>query len=417
MSSEATQIAYLVSQYPTVTHTFVLREIRELRRMGFDIRVASIRAADRPFEQLTWEEQEEQRTTFYIKPRGYAATSGAHLRILLSRPFSYLRGLAYALWLGGLHVSAALRNLLYFAEAVVLADWMQHEGLSHVHTHFSSTVVLLARRVLPIRASATIHGSDEFSDPAKYYLKEKIESLDLLRTISEYGRSQLIRLADPAHESKVRVSRLGVDPEVYSPRPFRWNPSPFEILCVGRLVAAKGLYTLMAALERLVREDRAVRLRIAGDGPERLGLERDAAERRLTRHVTFEGWQNAAGVAVLYQQADIFALPSFAEGIPVVLMEAMVTEIACVSTSIMGIPELIRNEVDGLLVEPANEEELAAALARLLDQPELRLRLGKSARRRVVECYDLGRNTAEFAAMLGEINGRENWPREVRMLN
>jgi glycosyltransferase involved in cell wall biosynthesis len=258
---------------------------------------------------------------------------------------------------------------------------------------------------LSIQTSATIHGSDEFSDPAKYYLKEKIESLDLLRTISEYGRGQLTRLADPAHASKVRVSRLGVDPKVYSPRLFRWNPSPFEILCVGRLVAAKGLHILMAAVERLVREGRAVQLRIAGDGPARQGLERDVAERALTRHVIFEGWQNAAGVAALYQQADIFALPSFAEGIPVVLMEAMAMEVACVATSIAGIPELIRNEVDGLLVEPANEEELAAALARLLDEPQLRLRLGKSARRRVVKCFDLSRNTAEFAAMLDEIHG------------
>jgi colanic acid/amylovoran biosynthesis glycosyltransferase len=209
------------------------------------------------------------------------------------------------------------------------------------------------------------------------------------------------------HWNKVRVSRLGVDPEAYSPRPFRWNPSPFEILCVGRLVARKGFYVLFTALERLVLEGRAVRLRIAGDGPERLGLERDAAERGLMRHVIFEGWQNTAGVSALYQQADIFALPSFAEGIPVVLMEAMATEIACVATSIAGIPELIRNDVDGLLVQPSNEEELAAALARLLDEPELRLRLGKSARQRVVECYDLGRNTAEFAAMLGEIHGSE----------
>lgn len=399
------RIAYLVSQYPTMTHTFVLREIRELRRIGFDIRVASIRAADRPFEQLTWEEQEEQRATFYIKPGGFAEASAAHLRILLSRPFSYLRGLVYALWLGGRHVRAALRNLLYFAEAVVLVGWMQREGLCHVHTHFSSTVVLLARCVLPIRTSATIHGSDEFSDPAKYYLKEKMASLDLLRTISEYGRGQLTSLGACAYWNKVRVSRLGVDPEAYSPRPFRWNPSPFEILCVGRLVARKGFYVLFAALERLVREGRTVRLRIAGDGPERLGLERDAAERGLMRHVIFEGWQNTAGVCALYQQADIFALPSFAEGIPVVLMEAMATEIACVATPIAGIPELIRNEVDGLLVQPSNEEELAAALARLLDEPELRLRLGKSARQRVVECYDLGRNTAEFAAMLGEIHG------------
>lgn len=398
------QIAYLVSQYPTVTHTFVLREIRELRRMGFDICVASIRAADRAFEQLNREEQEEQLATFYVKPGGYAKALDSHLRIVLSRPFSYLRGLAYALWLGRWHAGAALRNLLYFAEAVVLVDWMLREGLSHVHTHFSSTVVLLARRVLPMRTSATIHGSDEFSDPANYYLKEKIESLDLLRTISEYGRGQLTRLADPAHWSKVRVSRLGVDPEVYSPQPFRWNPAPIEILCVGRLVVRKGLYILIAALERLVRQGRAVRLRIAGDGPERLGLESDVAERGLERHVIFEGWQNAAGVGALYQQADIFALPSFAEGIPVVLMEAMAMEIACVATSITGIPELIRSEVDGLLVEPRNEEMLAAALARLLDQPELRLRLGKSARRRVVECYDLRRNTAEFAAMLCEIH-------------
>jgi len=401
------RIAYLVSQYPTMTHTFVLREIRELRRIGFDIRVASIRASDRPFEQLTWEEQEEQRATFYIKTGGCAAASAAHLRILLSRPFSYLRGLVYALWLGGRHVRAALRNLLYFAEAVVLVGWMQREGLCHVHTHFSSTVVLLARCVLPIRTSATIHGSDEFSDPAKYHLKQKMASLDLLRTISEYGRGQLTSLGPSVHWNKVRVSRLGVDPEAYSPRPFRWNPSPFEILCVGRLVARKGFYVLFTALERLVREGRAVRLRIAGDGPERPGLERDAAERGLMRHVIFEGWQNTAGVSALYQQADIFALPSFAEGIPVVLMEAMATEIACVATSIAGIPELIRNDVDGLLVQPSNEEELAAALARLLDEPELRLRLGKSARQRVVECYDLGRNTAEFAAILGEIHGSE----------
>ena len=394
MSSK--RIAYLVSQYPTVTHTFVLREIRELRRLGFDVRVASIRAADRPFEQLSWEEQEEQRGTFYIKPGGFAAAAIAHLRVFCARPLGYFRGLAYALWLG------CLRNLLYFAEAVVVADWIQREGLSDVHTHFSSTVVLLARRIMPVRASATIHGSDEFSDPAKYYLKEKVKSLDWLRTISEYGRGQLLRAADHAHATKIRVSRLGVDLEVYSAGPFRWNPSPFEILFVGRLVHRKGVYILMAALARLISQGRAARLRIAGDGPERAGLERDAAERGVAPYVVFEGWQNAGAVRALYQRADIFTLPSFAEGIPVVLMEAMASEIACVATAVAGVPELIREGVDGLLVAPSQEDELAAALARLIDEPELRLRLGKSARRRVVESYDLRENTAEFAAMLAD---------------
>lgn len=142
MSTGPPPIAYLVSQYPAVTHTFVLREIRELRRIGYDIRVASIRAADRPFEQLTAEEQEKQRATYYVKLARFTATFRSHLRTLFSRPLPYFRGMAYALRLGGQKISWIPRNLLYFAEAVALANWMRREGLKDVHTHFSSTVVL-----------------------------------------------------------------------------------------------------------------------------------------------------------------------------------------------------------------------------------------------------------------------------------
>jgi colanic acid/amylovoran biosynthesis glycosyltransferase len=120
-------------------------------------------------------------------------------------------------------------------------------------------------------------------------------------------------------------------------------------------------------------------------------------ERGLNTHIIFEGWQNADRVRTLYQQADIFALPSFAEGIPVVLMEAMAMEIPCVTTRITGIPELIRDQVDGLLVTPANDEELAVAIGRLMDDPELRRRIGRAARQRVVESFDLRRNTAQLA--------------------
>ncbi len=398
------RIGYLVSQYPAVNHTFILREIRELRRMGFDIRVASVSRADRPFEKLAAEEQEEQRATFYIKPAGAGRALVSNLRMLFLRPLSYIRALAFAIRLDGWNWKAAGRNLLYFAEAAVFADWMRRRRLSHFHMHFSSTVGLLARRILPLRTSVTIHGPDEFKDPEGFYLRDKIRQFDLLVTISEYGRSQLMRHSDQDQWSKFRVSRLGVDPALYVPRPFRENPSPFEILCVGRLAPVKGQHILIAALDRLVRQGREARLRFAGDGPDRDALEQDASRRALGEHVIFEGWQNADRVRILYEQADIFALASFAEGIPVVLMEAMAMELPCVATSITGIPELIRNDADGLLVPPSDEEALAVALARLMDDPELRRRLGRSGRQRVLEGFDLGHNTAVLAEILREFS-------------
>ncbi len=396
------RIAYLVSQYPAVNHTFILREILELRRLGLEIQVASIRAADRPFEHLSPEEQSEQRTTFYVLPKRLGGILAANVRVAFGHPFSYLSAIAYSLRLAGCNARAALFHLAYFAEAAVVADWMRHQKLSHIHSHFTSNVGLLAMRLAPMRASVTIHGPAEFDDPAAFHLAEKIRAFHLLCAISDYGRGQLMRCSSESQWSKFRVARLGVDPALYAPRPFREDPAPFEILFVGRLAPVKGPHVLIAAMDRLVRQRRVVRLRFVGDGPSRPAMERDIAERGLLQHVIFEGWQNAGTVRTLYQQADIVALPSFAEGIPVALMEAMAMEIPCVSTRVTGIPELIRDQVDGLLVAPASDEELAEAIARLLDDPELRRRLGESARRRVIENFNLERNTAQLAAIFSE---------------
>jgi colanic acid/amylovoran biosynthesis glycosyltransferase len=396
------RIAYLVSQYPAVNHTFILREIRELRRLGFDIQVASIRSPDRPLQQLSPDEQEEQQRTFYVKPRGASGLLIANILLLFTRPSRYFRAMSYSLRLAGLNARAALFNLAYLAEAAVVVDWMRRNGLAHLHMHFTSTVGLLAARIAPLRLSVTIHGPDEFTDPRGFYLAEKIRAFHLLCTISEYGRSQLMRFAEQSQWSKFRVARLGVDPALYAPRPFRESPSPFEILFVGRLAPVKGLFILMAALDRLVHQGRSVRLRIAGDGPDRAELQRSVTERGLNPQVIFEGWQNADSVRAFYRDADLFVLPSFAEGIPVVLMEAMAMEIPCVTTRITGIPELIRDQMDGLLVAPSSEEELAAAVARLMDDSRLRRELGESGRQRILENYDLRRNTAQLGSIFRE---------------
>ncbi|HLG98452.1 MAG TPA: glycosyltransferase [Bryobacteraceae bacterium] len=388
------RIAYLVSQYPAVSHTFILREIRSLRERGLEIRVVSIRGPDRPFDQLTPEEQEEQRSTFYIKPAGVAAALAANVRMLLRHPGAFATTFWYALRLGG------VRYLLYFAEAAVLADWMRRERLEQVHMHFTTTVGLLASRLWSMKCSATIHGSDEFIDPTGFHMARKVAAFDAICTISEYGRKQVTRFSDSRHAGKAHVVRLGVDPDLYSPRAFRYNPARFEILSVGRLAAVKGFPVMIAAMDRLIHSKREVTLRIAGDGLERSTLEAEVARRGLTGRVIFEGWQTPEQLLSLYAQADIFALASFAEGIPVVLMEAMAMEIVCVATWITGIPELIRHESEGLLVEAGDDEALACALARLMDDSDLRLRLGNSGRQRVLQHYNLRTNMAAMAELL-----------------
>ncbi|MBA3323365.1 MAG: glycosyltransferase family 4 protein, partial [Pyrinomonadaceae bacterium] len=380
-------------------HTFILREIRQLRAAGFDVQVISIAAPDRPPERMNTDEQEEAAQTYQIKPRGISGALGAHFSIFATRPLSYLRGLAYALRLGRLDARKTLSHVLYFVEAVMVGHWLEQQRLAHLHVHFSSTVGLIVKRIFPVTLSITIHGPDEFNDPVGFHLTEKIRESLFISAISSYARSQLLKAAEYEDWDKIEVAPLGIDPGVFVPRPFRESPESFEIICVGRLAPVKAQHVLITAVGRLVREGRQVHLRLVGDGPDRAALERHVESRQLAGSVVFEGWLNQDRVRELYRQTDIFALASFAEGVPVVLMEAMAMEIPCVATRITGVPELIRDGVDGCLVTPADEDELAQAIAKLMDDPALRRRLGAAGRRRVLEKYDLPRNVNLLAGI------------------
>jgi glycosyltransferase involved in cell wall biosynthesis len=206
-----------------------------------------------------------------------------------------------------------------------------------------------------------------------------------------------MRLLPPREWDKLEIAPLGVDPKLFAARPFRQSPPTFEILCVGRLVPAKGQYVLLSAIKHLVKSSPNLRLRLVGDGPDRAGLERAIATAKLSGHVILEGSVNQDRIRDFYRQADIFVLASFAEGIPVSLMEAMAMEIPCVSTYVAGIPELIRSNIDGMLVPPSDDRELASAIKRLMDDPDLRHRLGVAGRRRVMEKYNLDDNVTHLA--------------------
>jgi glycosyltransferase involved in cell wall biosynthesis len=406
------RLAYLVSQYPTIGHTFILREIRELRACGFDLMVVSVRAADRPPELLTGEEREEWSRTRVVKTTGWLRIGSIQMRVFLTHPLAYLRGLAGALRMAGWNPRKLAAHLAYFAEAVVAGHWMRQEGHRNVHSHFASTVALLAARVFGLRLSLTFHGPDEFTDPGGFCLAEKVAASSLVCATSQFGRSQIMRFCDPRDWYKVEVLSIGVDPDLYSPRPFRADPERFEIASVGRLAPVKGFPVLLAAVEQLLRDGRRLRLRLAGGGPQHGSLAAEIERRGLSPHVHLEGSLNTEGILALYRETDIFALASFAEGLPTVLMEAMAMEIPCVATRITGIPELIRDGVNGLLVTPSNPGELAEAISRLMDDRDLRRRLGQQARIQVLERYDLKRNTAAQAETFQRYLPVYNWNSE-----
>ncbi len=390
------KLGYLVSQYPAVNHTYLLREIRGLRARGFELTVVSIAPPDRPPERLTAEERAEAALTRTVKTAPFGRVLAAHSVTLASRPLAYFRGLAAALRLGG-GLRATLFNVLYFLEAVVAGRWLEAAGVRHFHVHYSSTVGLLLTRVFPLTMSVTFHGRAEFVDPAGFYLRRKVAASRFVCAISLFARSRLMMACEPALWEKIEVARLGVDTESLAPAEFRAHPDPFEILSVGQLVPIKAHRLLLAAIRRVVEEEPRLLLRLAGDGPERRSLEKLAAAYGLKAHVVFEGMLSYDQVRELYRRADVFVLPSFEEGLPVVLMEAMSMQVACVATHVAGIPELIRHGLDGLLVAPSDTDGLAGAILRLMRDPELRRRLGASARRRVLESYNLDRNVNALA--------------------
>jgi glycosyltransferase involved in cell wall biosynthesis len=396
-------LAYLVSQYPAASHTFILREVRRLRELGIRIDVASINSPDRPAESLAEEEREEAETTYFVKADGLRGAVRAHWTTLRTRPGDYAKGLLFALRLGGTDIKRWVYSLFYFVEAVMIGHWLTERGLRHLHVHFATpaaTVGLIAARIFPIGFSMSVHGPDEFYDAPGYRLTEKIEGAAFICCIGYYCRSQLMKLSPPAHWSKLEIAPLGVDPSAFSPRPFREHPSPFQILCVGRLVPAKGQHILVDAVAALVRKGHDVCLRLVGGGPDRASLEEQVRRLGLGERVVFEGVVNQDRIRAIYAEADCFALASFAEGIPVVLMEAMAMEIPCVTTFITGHPELIRDGVDGVLVAPSDEAALGEAIAVLIADPQRRRRLGEAGRRRVIEKYDLETNTRRLADIL-----------------
>jgi colanic acid/amylovoran biosynthesis glycosyltransferase len=398
------KLGYLISQYPAVNHTFILREVLALRRAGLDPCTVSIRRSDRAPEMLSADEADECRRTFCVLGAGLAHSVLANLRTLLRHPVAYVRALTYAWRLTQGTPRLLFTYSAYFVEAVIAGDYFERQGVTFIHTHFSSTILLILARIFPVRYSLTLHGPAEFADVVGFHVSDKVAAATFVATISRYGSSQVMAACDPVHWHKVRTLRLGVDPQTFPPRtlPSRLAGDAFRLVFVGRLAPVKAQHMLIEAVSLLRNRGRNALLTLVGEGPNRAALEKLIAERDLSGQVQLIGACNHDKVADFYRNSDAFILASFSEGVPVVLMEAMAMELPCIATWVMGIPELIDNGVDGLLVAPADPAALADAVERLMDDPELTRRIGAAGRTKILSSYHLERNTEALNATFRE---------------
>jgi glycosyltransferase involved in cell wall biosynthesis len=413
-------IAYLTGEYPRATDTFIQREVAALRAQGIEVITCSIRRTGA--EHLVGPEQRsEAQSTFHViaaaaRPLNFIR---CHLGALVRAPARYFRALGLALRTGAGGARAQVYQLIYFAEAVVLADYLRRRGVTHLHNHIataSCTVAMLTQEISAIPFSFTIHGPGIFFEPTIWRIDEKLARARFVVCISEFCRSQAMIFCDPDHWSKLHIVHCAVEPARYGAaddRPAKRHDP--RLLFIGRLAGVKGLTVLFAALEQLLPEFPQMRLTLIGDGPERAQMEREAKARGLEKVVAFAGYKSQDEVAAILRESDVLVLPSFAEGVPVVLMEAMASGIPVVATRIAGIPELVEDGVAGLLVSPGDETALAQAMARLLNDPALCSRMGQAGQNKIIADFNLEKE-AKWLAELFEAYAGDGKRPEKRAL-
>jgi len=391
-------VAFLTGEYPRATDTFIQREVAALREAGLIVLTASIRRTGAE-HMVGPEQREEQARTFHV------LEATAHPRLLaaiLAHPLRFLRALALAWRTAPKGLRGRAYNLIYLAEAVTLARWLRARGVVHLHNHIakaSSTVAMLAAGTAGIPYSLTLHGPDDLAEPAHWRLDEKIARAAFVACISDFARAQAMLHSAPRHWPRLHVVHCGVDPARYDrPR----APGAGRLLFVGRLAAVKGVPVLFEALAALCRTRPDVTLTLIGDGPERAALEAGAQAMGIAGMLRFEGYRDADFVADALTRADALVLPSFAEGVPVVLMEAMAARLPVVATAVGGVGELVEHGVSGLIVPPGNADALARAILAALDAPPA---MGEAGRARVVAAFDSRIEARRLATLLTHAPG------------
>ncbi|NWG87684.1 MAG: glycosyltransferase [Hydrogenophilaceae bacterium] len=397
------RIAYFINQYPKVSHSFIRREILALERQGVEVQRIALRGWDA--EVVDEEDKAEQARTRYILRQGGWALAASAFRALLFSPGRFFAALSLALRMGRRADRPLPFHLVYLAEACRMLFWLRECGASHLHAHFgtnSAEVAMLTHALGGPPYSFTVHGPEEFDKPQFIGLNEKIRRAAFVVAISSYGRSQLYRWVGHEHWQKIQVAHCGLERAFHEVVPVPAPDAP-RLVCVGRLCEQKGQLLLVEAASRLAEKGIDFELVLAGDGEMRGEVEALIARHRIEDHVRITGWISAGRVREEILAARGLVLPSFAEGLPVVIMEAMALRRPVLSTYVAGIPELVRDGEEGLLFPAGSVHELARALESFLNKPAVELeRMGEAGYRRVIERHDIDTEAAKLAELFGK---------------
>lgn len=412
-------VGYLTTHYPALSHVFIEREVRAVRSSGTRVSTFSIRPSGAP-DVLGAAHAAAYRETTCLFSISKSRWVSAHLRFAARHPRTYLSTLRDALGVGH-SVRDKVWQLIYLAEAVMLFTSARAQGVQHLHAHHANNVAEVSRlacqlsRVLdePWEWSFTMHGSAEFWNVERFRLVHKVQHAQFVACISDFTRSQLMALTPEAEWHKMHVVHMGVDMERYpahatlrQARRTNQADRTLRVLFVGRLIEAKGVSLLIQALADMRLAGHHVHAHIVGDGPFRNQLERLVTVRGLDAFVDFVGPLGQEDLLREYEWADAFCLPSFIEGLPVVLMEAIASELPVVTTRIAGISELvIDGTAGGVLVRPGRTDDLAAALSRMLEDGEWADDLGRKGRALVQTAFDSHTEGAKLARLFDSYAG------------
>jgi glycosyltransferase involved in cell wall biosynthesis len=410
------RLAYLVGTYPALTTTFIAREVVLLQKWGIRLQVFSIR---RPPEPLTAEQRELQRGVVYLLPVRIFSLLAAHLQFAFLRPGKYFGMLFYLLTCPHPDFSSRLKTFLHFGEGVYLAHLLRREHWDQIHAHFvdrAATLAMVASALLDVPYSVTAHANDIYVAPV--LLPEKLARASFVATCTGYNKDHLSRILPGSLNGKVKCIYHGLDLEAYrrDPRPPEGKP---VLISVGQLKEKKGFAYLLQACRLLKDAGYDFECQIVGEGPLRDALQAQIRQLCLEDTVMLCGALPHPQVIEKYRRATLFVLSCVLggdgdrDGIPNVILEAMAMELPVVSTRHSGIPEVVEDEVNGLLVPPADGKALAVAVAKLLDDPARGRQYGTRGRHTVLEKFDLARNVKRLLAEFVEGKHTEGWQHTI----
>ena len=392
------QISYLINQYPKVSHSFIRREILALERQGFNVQRIALRGWNEHIVDL--EDLTEQKKTHYILQQGLLSLAFALLKTFFTKPKSFFTTLILALKMADKSEKYLPYHLVYLAEACKLCLWLKTHQSQHLHAHFgtnSAEIAMLAGKLSGIPYSFTVHGPEEFDRPQALGLNTTISQAKFVVAISSFGRSQLYRWADFADWRKIKIVHCGLEPSFYNV-PAKPIVNAPRLVCVGRLCEQKGQMLLMEAAKKLHDAGIEFELILAGDGEMRTKIETLITKYALQNQIKITGWISSQQVREHILASQALVLPSFAEGLPVVIMEAMSLRRPVISTYIAGIPELVEHAENGWLCVAGDVDDLTRTMREALATPADRLqKMGDAAFERVTVRHNIDVEATKLA--------------------